>query len=109
MIHVVVNKPNNAISVTGHANDALHPRCDDSMRACEIITFSTQSLLAGIKKLGKDSPFYELDRGHFYIETTGLSEVSRTLVDSFIVGVKLASTAYPQYISVSEKTKSRRG
>ena len=102
MIHIDIDRGKETLKVNGHANDAKHPRCIDSIRACEVITFQVQQLVASIHAIGKDKPFYELHSGDFFLQTTGLSEKSRTLVDSFIVGVKLASTAYNDYISVVE-------
>lgn len=105
MINIV--RTDNEIHVKGHANDKTHPRCEESVQACECVTALTQTLLHSIHKLGKDYPEYTLKYGEFKIDTTKLSNISRILVASFMVGVKLASTTYIDYITVVDN-KSRR-
>jgi uncharacterized protein YsxB (DUF464 family) len=104
MIKVVID--DDEIRVNGHANDKQHPRCINSIRACEAITVLTQTLVRSVSALSSTEPEYELDYGKFIFKTTGLTDVSRILVDSFIVGVKMAQTAYKDYITVIDN-KSR--
>lgn len=88
------------LSITGHANDAKHPRSVDTIRACEAVTAQAQALIASIHELGGDNPSHHIEHGNFFLSTAWLSEVSRTLVSAFMVGVKLTATAYPEYITV---------
>jgi uncharacterized protein YsxB (DUF464 family) len=93
------------IEVSGHANDKKHPRCVNTIRACEVITSLTQTLIQSIKKIAHEKPIYKLDYGAFSIATTGLSDTAQILIDSFMVGVNLAQTAYTDYITVSDETR----
>ena len=93
------------IEVNGHANDKKHPRCIDSMLACEVITSLTQTLIQSIKKIAHENPIYKLDYGSFSIATADLSDTAQIMINSFMVGAKLAQTAYTDYITVTDETR----
>lgn len=108
MINIINDLEHECLTVHGHANDETHPRCADTIRACEAVTAQVQALIASIHTVGRDRPYYVLEKGDLYLSTTRLSAVSRTLIAAFMVGVKLTATAYPQYINVAEKPRRAR-
>jgi len=93
---IEVNVQKDSISVTGHAGYA--PPGQDIV--CAGVTVLTQTLAASLDNLTCDSPDYTIAPGVFILKIKDLSEKSRTLVDSFFIGICGIADAYPEYVRI---------
>lgn len=84
------------ISVTGHAGYA--PAGSDIV--CAGASALTQSLVKSIEDLTEDTISYGVSPGRVDIEYGELSEKSKTLIDSFFIGICMIANEYPGYIRV---------
>ena len=73
------------IEISGHAGYA-EPGKDI---VCAGVTALTQTLIQSIENLTEDE-----------IEYRNLSEKSKTLVDSFFVGIRLIADEFPDYVAI---------
>jgi hypothetical protein len=94
MIEVSVQK--DSISVTGHAGYA--PPGQDIV--CAAVSTLIQTLAASLDSLTDDNPDYTIAPGVFILKIKDLSEKSRTLVDSFFIGICGIVDAYPDYVRI---------
>lgn len=94
MIEVRVRK--NHIQVSGHAGHA--PPGQDIV--CAGVSTLTQALLMSIDSLAEDRIEYEISPGRADIYYGNLSEKSRTLVDSFFIGVCLIADDFPDNVRI---------
>ncbi len=94
MIEVRVRK--NHIQVSGHAEHA--PPGQDIV--CAGVSALVQTLLVSIDSLTEDKIKYEISPGRADIYYGNLSEKSRTLVDSFFIGVCLIANDFPDNVRV---------
>lgn len=92
MIEASVRK--DGITVTGHASYA--PPGQDIV--CAGVTALTQTLIKSIVDLTADRIEYEISPGRADIKYGDLSEKSRTLVDSFFIGICMIADEFPDYI-----------
>lgn len=92
MIEISVRK--DGITVSGHAGYA--PRGQDIV--CAGISTLTQSLVKSIEDLTEDRIEYVVSPGRADIHYGNLSEKSRTLVDSFFIGVSQIADEYPENV-----------
>lgn len=99
---IQITKTKSRITIKGHANDSEHPRCDDTIRACEAVTAVSQTLLFGIHELCGESPDFVREKGHISIDIEHLSERAQFLVDAFCIGCKHIAEAYP-YITFTDQ------
>lgn len=93
---IEVNVREDGITVTGHAGYA--PPGQDIV--CAGISTLTQSLIKSVENLTADRIEYEISPGAADIKYRNLSEKSKTLVDSFFIGVCMIANEYPDYIRV---------
>nr|DAI34271.1 MAG TPA: YsxB-like protein [Caudoviricetes sp.] len=84
------------ITVTGHAGYA--PPGQDIV--CAGVTALTQALIKSIGDLTTDRIEYEISPGRADIKYGDLSEKSRTLVDSFFIGICMIADEFPDYIRI---------
>ena len=84
------------IKVSGHADYAVH----GSDIVCAGITALTQTLIKSIKDLTDDKIEYEISPGRVDIKYGNLSEKSKTLVDSFFIGICMIADEFPEYIRI---------
>nr|DAX06648.1 MAG TPA: YsxB-like protein [Bacteriophage sp.] len=84
------------IEISGHAWYA-EPGKDI---VCAGVTALTQTLIQSIKDLAGDEIEYRISPGKAEIEYRNLSEKSKTLVDSFFVGICLIAEEFPEYMKV---------
>lgn len=91
MIEVKVRK--NHIEVSGHA-----PPGQDIV--CAGVSALVQALLASIDSLAGDKIKYVVSPGRADIYYGNLSEKSRTLVDSFFIGVCLIADDFPDNVRI---------
>lgn len=94
---IEVNVREDGITVTGHAGYA--PPGQDIV--CAGISTLTQSLIKSVENLTADRIEYEISPGAADIKYRNLSEKSKTLVDSFFIGVCMIANEYPDYIRVT--------
>lgn len=94
MIEISIRK--NGVTVSGHANYA--PRGQDIV--CAAVSTLALTLIKSIEDLTDDKIQYSISPGRVDIEYKDLSKKSRTLVDSFFVGVSMVSNDYPDHVQV---------
>ena len=94
MIEVKVRKDH--IEVLGHAGHA--PPGQDIV--CAGVSSLVQTLLVSIDSLAEDKIKYEISPGRADIYYWNLSEKSRTLVDSFFIGVCLIADDFPDNVRI---------
>lgn len=95
MIEVSVLK--DEIRVLGHAGYA--PPGQDIV--CAGVAALSQTLTASLDNLSDDNSEYTLDSGMFILQTKGLSDKAKLLVDSFFIGVCGIAKAYPDYVRIT--------
>lgn len=84
------------IEIFGHAGYA-EPGKDI---VCAGVTALTQTLIQSIKDLTDDKIEYNISPGKVDINHGNLSEKSKTLVDSFFVGICQVADEFPEYVRV---------
>lgn len=84
------------IEISGHAVYA-EPGKDI---VCAGVTALTQTLIQSIDDLTDDEIEYRTSPGKAEIEYRNLSEKSKTLVDSFFVGIRLIADEFPDYVAI---------
>lgn len=84
------------IEISGHAGYA-EPGKDI---VCAAVTALTQTLIQSIENLTDDKIEYRISPGKVEVEYRNLSEKSKTLVDSFFVGICLIAEEFPEYVKV---------
>ena len=94
LIEVSVREDN--ITVTGHAGYA--PPGQDIV--CAAVSTLFQTLIKSIEDLAHDEISYHIAQNRANIDYGNLSEKSRTLIDSFFVGITMIASEYPDYIRV---------
>lgn len=94
MIEVSVRK--DEIKISGHANYAVH----GSDIVCAGVTALMQTMIKSIEDLTEDKMEYEISPGRVDIKYGDLSEKSKTLVDSFFIGICLIVDEFPEYVRI---------
>lgn len=84
------------IEISGHAGYAELGK--DIV--CAAVTALTQMLIQSIKDLTDDKIEYNISPGKVDINHGNLSEKSKTLVDSFFVGICLIVGEFPEHVKV---------
>lgn len=87
---------NNGLTVDGHAGYA-EPGKDI---VCAAVTALTQTLIKSIEELTDDEIEYRISPGRVDINHRNLSEKSKTLVDSFFIGICQVADEFPEYVRV---------
>lgn len=91
-----------AITVVGHAGYA--PAGLDIV--CASVSLLIQTLIKSIEDLTKDEIEYEILSGRADINFGSLSEKSKTLMDSFLIGIRMVADEYPDHVSVSSSWRT---
>ena len=84
------------IRVSGHARHA--PPGQDIV--CAGVTALCQTLIRSIESLTEDTIKYEISPGRADIQCGNLSESSKTLVDSFFIGVCMIADEFPDHVRI---------
>lgn len=84
------------ITVKGHANYAV----SGSDIVCAGVTALAQTLIKSIEDLTDDKIEYEISPGRVDIKYGNLSEKSKTLVDSFFIGICMIAEEFPEYVRI---------
>ena len=93
---IEVNVHEGEIKVSGHANYAVF----GSDIVCAGVTALAQTLIKSIKDLTDDKIEYEISPGRVDIKYGNLSEKSKTLVDSFFIGICMIVDEFPEYVRI---------
>ena len=91
-----INIREDGITAAGHAGYA--PRGQDII--CAGVTALTLSLIKSVEDLTEDIIEYEISPGRADIKYGNLSEASKTLVDSFFVGICMIADEFPEYVRI---------
>lgn len=94
MIEVTVRE--HEISLSGHANYAEAGR--DIV--CAGVTTLMQTMIRSIEDLTEDKIEYSISPGRVDIKYGNLSEKSKTLVDSFFIGICMIAEEFPEYVRI---------
>lgn len=94
MIEVSVRM--DGITVSGHANYAA----EGQDIVCAGATALVQTLIKSIKDLTEDKIEYDISPGRADIKYGDLSEKSRTLVDSFFIGICMIADEFPENVRI---------
>lgn len=84
------------IEISGHAGYAELGK--DIV--CAAVTALTQTLIQSIEEFTDDEIECSISPGRVDIKHRDLSEKSKTLVDSFFIGVCLIADEFPEYVRV---------
>ena len=93
---IEISHHNNEIAIKGHAGYAPHGQ--DIV--CASISTLTQVFIESVGQLTTDKLKCEIRAGNAVISYKNLSEKSRTLMDSFFVGVNMIANAYPHHVRI---------
>lgn len=94
MIEVSVRK--DGIAVSGHAEYAT----EGQDIVCAAVSVLAQTLIKSIEDLTGDTIKYNISPGRVDIEYGNLSEKSRTLIDSFFIGICMTVNEYPDNVRI---------
>ena len=94
MIEVIVRE--DEIEISGHANYAV----SGYDIVCAGVTALAQTLIKSVEDLTEDKIEYEISPGRVDIKYGNLSEKSRTLVDSFFIGICMIVDEFPEYVRI---------
>ena len=94
MIEVSIRR--DGISVSGHSGYAAQ----GSDIVCAGVTALTQTLIKSVVCLTADRIEYKISPGRADIKYGNLSEKSRTLVDSFFIGISMIADEFPDYVRI---------
>lgn len=84
------------ITVSGHSGYAQ----EGIDIVCAAVSALTETLTKSVEDLTEDTIKYSISPGEVDIEYRNLSEKSRTLVDSFFIGISMIADEYPDYVRV---------
>lgn len=93
---IVVKVTLKGITVDGHAGYAETGK--DIV--CAGVSVLARNLINSIEALTEDKISYKVARAQIHMHYENLSEKSKTLIDSFFLGVSEIQRAYPQYVQV---------
>lgn len=96
MIEIKADK--GTITITGHAEYA--PLDYDIV--CAAVSALTQTFIASVEELTDDKIEYEIEPGNTVIKLWTLSEKSKTLMESFLLGAKMTAESYPAHVRIDE-------
>lgn len=90
------------IQIRGHANYAEHGK--DIV--CAGISTLLQTLIQSVETLTDDKIKYTMSPGKADIEFRNLSGQSKTLLNSFFIGVEMIAYEYPENVKIDQAWKS---
>lgn len=94
---IEVNICKNAVTVRGHAGYAAQ----GSDIVCAGVSALFRTLVQSIVDLTEDSVEYRLVSGRSDMYFGKLSEQSKTLIDSFFIGIAMIAEAYPEHVCIT--------
>ena len=93
---IAVSVRMDGIQISGHANYSY----DGYDIVCAGVTALTQTLIKSIEDLAEDEIEYEIHPGQADIYFENLSEKSRTLVDSFFIGICMIADEFSDHVQI---------
>ena len=85
------------VLVNGHAGAAEQGK--DII--CSAVTIITMNLIQSILSLTEDKIEYEIETGSIQLKyEKNLSEVTKTLIDSFFIGICMIANSYPENVRI---------
>lgn len=98
---IVVNVKAGEITVTGHAGYA--PPGRDIV--CSAVSCLFQNMVASIEALTDDDIEYDIEPGYSGMIYENLSDESKTLVDSFFIGIYMIANEFPENVRINEMSR----
>ena len=99
MIRIKIQRQENLIKEINLLGHALYDDYGKDI-VCAGVSSLVQTLLVSIDSLAEDKIKYEISPGRADIYYGNLSEKSRTLVDSFFIGVGLIADDFPDTVRI---------
>ncbi|MFQ7616282.1 ribosomal-processing cysteine protease Prp [[Clostridium] scindens] len=93
---IAVSVRQDGITVTGHAGYAQ----SGHDIVCAAVSILTQNLIKSIEDLTDEKIEYSISPGKADIKYGNLSEKSKTLVDSFFIGICMIADEFPDYVRI---------
>lgn len=93
---ITITRGKDRITIEGHAGYA--PIGQDIV--CSAVSALVQTLIQSVEKLTTDVIEYDMKPGRVHIKWWNLSSESRTLIDSFFIGVDMISFEYPDHVRI---------
>ena len=95
---ITIDKSYKGLSIDGHANFAEQGK--DIV--CAAVSVLAQTLIASIEELTDDDVRSVIEHGHIELNYRNLSEMSRVLIDSFLIGCRMLESEYPECVTLAE-------
>ena len=93
---ICITKRKDGFTIEGHANFAESGK--DIV--CAGVSTLAQNFIASVEKLTNDSIDYTITDGFLDVEIEKLTAVSKTLLASFFIGIKLIKSEYPDNVKI---------
>lgn len=93
---IVVSIREDEIIISGHANYSY----DGYDIVCAGVTALVQSMIKSIESLTEDKIIYDISPGEADIHYENLSGKSKTLVDSFFIGICMIADEFPDNVRI---------
>ena len=95
---ITITHRNKEITVRGHAGYAEHGK--DIV--CASISTLTQIFVASVEEMTDDKLKCEIRAGNAQITYDNLSDKSKVLLQSFLLGVKMIAKSYPNHVIIEK-------
>ena len=69
---------------------------------CAAVSVLVQTRSASIEELTDDDGRSVIEHGHIELNYRNLSETSRVLIDSFLIGCRMIESEYPDFVTLAE-------
>ena len=93
---ITITRGKDHITINGHAGYAQIGK--DIV--CAGVSTLVQTLIQSVEELTQDTIEYDMKPGKVHIKFWNLSSESRTLIDSFFIGVDMIAYEYPDHVKV---------
>jgi uncharacterized protein YsxB (DUF464 family) len=93
---IIIKRSKDGFDIVGHANYA--PQETDIV--CAGVSTLVQTLIQSMEELTEDRIEYDMKPGEVHIKFWSLSSESRTLIDSFFIGVSAIAETYPFHVRI---------
>ena len=95
---IKIDNSHKGLTIYGHANFAAQGK--DIV--CASFSVLSQMLIASIEALTDDDVRSVIEHGHIELNYRNLSETSRVLIDSFLIGFQMLESEYPEFVTLAE-------
>lgn len=94
---IVVTQAPGKITIEGHAGFAPHGH--DIV--CAAVSALAQTFVASVEEMTADNIKSDMTAGRAVIEYESLSEESKLLMDSFLLGIRMIAAEYPDNVKLT--------